>query len=379
MGGYGSTIGGLVGMGAGAYFGGPAGASAGASVGGALGSGAGGSIEGMFGGGNEPKQTATQMTSYDPYAHFKPELGVIESALKPRLSGSVSGQVRYPGSVGNLYVPPSQQQTGALGSIEEMAGEARPAFSAGTGQLMQTIAGRQDPTGQGQYLDVMGRPEFQRLSDARLNMARQMFGEFAPQYRSSSGGRGMSSSSREAGVQRGAERIGSQAAQDIATAGWGQYGSERQLMEAARARERAAQEAAIRTGLETAPGLAGQVFTGAEQLRAAEQAAGTAQAEINMRGQIAAMEGSLRAAGMDEDRIRTVLEYMKLRALQPVNPIVGKSPEEIATQRNAGMGGMLSGLVGPMSRIFGKDTSGGIPTTAPSWSSYGDPSAGYNV
>jgi hypothetical protein len=362
MGGYGSTIGGLVGMGAGAYFGGPAGAS----VGGALGSGAGGSIEGMFGGGNKPKQTPTQLTSYDPYAHFKPELGVIESALKPRLSGSVSGQVRYPGSVGNLYVPPSQQQTGALGSIEEMAGEARPAFGAGNEQLMQTIAGRQDPTGQGQYLDVMGRPEFQRLSDARLNMARQMFNEFAPQYNSASIARGVPfrSSAREAGVQRGAERIGTGAAQDIAQAGWGQYGAERQLMEAARARERAAQEAAIRTGLETAPGLAGQVFTGAEQLRAAEQAAGTAQAEINMRGQIAAMEGSLRAAGMDEDRIRTVLEYMKLRALQPVNPIVGKSPEELATQRNAGMGGMLSGLVGPMSSMFGKNT----PTTAPSWS-----------
>jgi hypothetical protein len=369
MGGYGSTIGGLAGMAGGAYFGGPMGAAAGGS----LGSAAGGGIESMFGGGNKPKQTPTQMTSYDPYAHFKPELGVIEGALKPRLSGSVSGQVRYPGSVGNLYVPPSQQQTGALGSIEEMAGEARPAFGAGNEQLMQTIAGRQDPTGQGQYLDVMGRPEFQRLSDARLNMARQMFGEFAPQYSGAAGARGVPfrSSSREAGVQRGGERIGTQAAQDIATAGWGQYGAERQFMENARARERAAQEAAIRTGLETAPGLAGQVFTGAEKLRGAEQAAGTAQAEMNMRGQIAAMEGSLRAMGMDEDRIRTVLEYMKMRQLQPVSPIVGRSPEELATQRNAGMGGMLSGLVGPMSNMFGKGggTTGFSPTslTAQNW------------
>jgi hypothetical protein len=329
--GIGSTVGGLGGAALGSVFPG-----VGTVIGGMAGSALGGAIGGQFdkGKGGQPTQVPMQMTGYDPYSQFGNQLGVIEPALRNRMQTSAMGQVGAPGAVGNLYVAPGQQQTGALGALENWYGQATPAFTTGVGQIEKTAGGG--------YLDPMARPEFQRLAEARGDIARQMFGEFAPQYSGAAVARGVPfrSSSREEGVQRGAERIGTQAAQDVAQAGWQQY-----------AAERAAQDAAARAGVELAPGLAGKVFQNAEQLRAAEQAAGTAQAELNLRGQIAAMEGRLRAMGLDDQAIGRTLEYMRLRGLQGVAPLVGPSQGQQFTQ---GLQGMLPFLQGTMG------TSGGI-------------------
>jgi hypothetical protein len=329
MGGYGSTIGGVLGGAAGTYFA--------PGVGTVIGSGLGSALGGQFDeGGSKPRQTPTQMGIYDPYAQFGPQLGAIESVLGPRMRGSAQGQVSNP------YVGPGPEQQQALAAMANFQRQATPAFRSGLGQLEGTIGGR--------YLDPMQQAAFQRLSDARLNQARQLFSDFAPEYASAAGARGnpYGSSSQAAGIQRGGERISTQAAQDIAQAGWGQYGAERGYQEAATAR-----------ALGLAPGLAGKVFEQGEQLRAAEQAGGTAE-----------LEARLRAAGVDEATMRTALEYMRLRGLQPVRPIVGPTGEEEATARMGFLGPMLAGMGkgGGLSSIFGtSDTSGTIYAPSGGW------------
>jgi hypothetical protein len=326
MGGYGSTIGGLAGTVGGAYFG-----PVGSMIGGAAGSALGSQFDKK---GNKPQQTPTQLGTYDPYAQFGPQLGAIESVLGPRMRGSAQGQVSNP------YVGPGPEQQQALAAMANFQRQATPAFRSGLGQLEGTIGGR--------YLDPMQQAPFQRLSDARLNLARQLFGEFAPEYASAAGARGnpYGSSSQAAGIQRGGERISTQAAQDIAQAGWGQYGAERGLQEAATAR-----------ALGLAPSLAGQTFGMGEQLRAAEQAGGMAE-----------LEARLRAAGVDEATMRTALEYMRLRGLQPVRPIVGPTGEEEATARMDFLGPMLAGGKGGggLSSIFGSGGGGSGTIYAPS-------------
>ena len=100
----------------------------------------------------------------------------------------------------------------------------------------------------------------------------------------------------------------------------------------------------MRQALGLAPGLAGQVFGGAEQLRGAEQAAGTAQAQLNMEGQIAAMKGQLKAMGLDQGAIENVLRYMQLRAL--ARSRWDPRQEQQTTQRMAGIAPLLSGIMG---------------------------------
>jgi hypothetical protein len=316
MGGYGSTIGGLAGTVGGAYFG-PVGSMVGGAAGSALGS--------QFDkSGSKPRQTPTQMGVYDPYAQFGPQLGAIESVLGPRMRGTAQGQVSNP------YVGPGPEQQQALAALANFQSQATPAFGAGLGQLQGTVGG--------QYLDVAQRPEFQRLSAARQQIARDLFGQASDVISGGAAARGAyNSSARQAQQLREANRLYNQAAQDIAQAGWGQYGAERGYQENATAR-----------ALGLAPGLAEQTFRSGEQLRAAQQAGGAT-----------ALEARLRAAGVDEATMRTVLQYMQLRGLRPVQPIVGSTPEEEATARMGFLGPMLGGMGkgGGLSSMFGSGGS----------------------
>lgn len=323
--GLGGAAGGVAGGVAGDYLGGPAGAQIGAMAGSTLGS-------MLDQGAGTPQQTPRQVSGFDPYQNFS-GLGAIENAVMQNLG-------RGGGDIGNPYVGPNAQQQGALDLLQRFSEEATPTFQAGNRQLQATIGGR--------YLDPMQQAPFQRLSDARLNLARQLFGEFAPEYSSSAVAAGVpySSSSREAGIQRGAERIGTQAAQDIAQAGWGQYGAERGYQEAATAR-----------GLGLAPGLAGQVFTGNETLRAAQQQGATAQ-----------LEAQLRAMGLGNDAINVALRYMQLRALQPYPSIVGPTPEQQWTARLNGLEPLVRGIGNIRWSSGGADTPiqpGGAPPWNP--------------
>ena len=299
-----------------------------------------------------PRQTPTQYQQTDPFRNLKDQQGYTEGLLRGATTGS------HVGGIGGISVPQGRdpvnpfvgagpQQQRALGQLENWYGEATPAFSTGVGQIERTAGGG--------YLDPMARPEFSRLGDARLNLARQMFADFAPQYSGAAGARGVPfrSSSREEGVQRGAERIGTQAAQDIAQAGWGQYGAERGL-----------QEQAARAGAALAPGLAQQVFAGGEQLRGAEQAGGTAQMQAQtqldqarmqaaVQAQAEQMRGQLAAMGLDQRAIENVLNYMKIASGEPLKHIPGKSPYQEWMGVIGDVGKMYTGGIGGMGSVGG--------------------------
>jgi hypothetical protein len=328
MGGYGSTIGGLAGGIGGSYFG-----PVGTMVGGTAGSMIGSQFDTK---GNKPKN----LEPFDPYARFGPQAQAIEDVLGPRMRSTAWDQVSAPGPAGNPYVGPRPEQAQAMADLQNYSRQAGPLYGQSVAQQQRTVGGG--------YLDPMAQAPFQRLSDARLNMARQMFSDFAPEYASAAGARGnpYGSSSQAAGIQRGGERISTQAAQDIAEAGWKQYGAERGLQETAAGR-----------GQELAPALAGRIFTQGEQLRGAEQAGNLAQIQENTRRELGAMEGQLRAMGLDDQTIARALEYMRLRGLQQRGQ-VGPTPEQEASARNAGIAPMFSGM-GSMGSIFGGSPSGG--------------------
>jgi hypothetical protein len=331
--GTGSTIGGLGGAAIGAYYGQPQlGAMAGSMAGGALDP-----------GGSQPQQVKRQMASYDPYASFG-AMAPIQNAVLANMGGhSVGGFEGAP----NPFVGPSGQQQGALNQLQGYSEQASPAFGAGVNQMMGTIGG--------QYLDPSKTPAFQNMANARMSLARQLFGDFAPEARAAAGARGnpYGSSSQEAEVQRGGERIGTQAAQDIAQAGWQQYGA-----------ERAAQEAAAARGQGLAPGLASQVFTGNEQLRAAQQAANAFQTAQDTSRQEAAMRGQLGAMGLDEQGIQNALRYMQLRGTQAINPLVGPTPEQDMAARIQGTSGLIEGI-GPLLKGISNMNAANTPEAQP--------------
>jgi hypothetical protein len=329
MSGGGSSIGGLVGGIGGSYFG-----PVGSMLGSAVGSGIGGAIDKK---GSRPTQTTV-----DPYANFQPQLGVIESALGNRLRTPSQGLASNP------YVGPSPQQQQALDALANFQGAATPAFHQGLGQLQKTIGG--------DYLDVANVPAFQRLSNARQQIARDLFGEAAGNIAGGAAAANMyDSSARRAMQLREGRRLANQAAENIAQAGWGQYGA-----------ERGAQEAATARGLGLAPGLAESVFGRAETLRAAQQQGATAE-----------MEARLKAQGLDDASIQNVLNYMRMRAGQTT---LGPTPEEDVTARMTGIAPLLGGIMGGgeaggaggFSNIFGGKgwpnilggyTPGGLGTT----------------
>lgn len=288
--GAGSTAGQLGGAALGSYYG-AGGAQIGAAAGGALG----GALDPTS---QDPRQTKRQVSTFNPYQNFG-AMGQIENAVLANMGRGGGG--------GNPYVGPRPEQERMLAALEGYQGQASPLFGESVAQQRGTVGG--------QYLDPMNSPAFQRMAAARESLARQMFGDARTGTNAAS--RAFNSSARQAQLNREAGRIGTQAAQDIAQAGWGQYGA-----------ERAAQEAAARGGAALAPGLAASVFEGGEKLRSAQQAGNTEEIESN-----------LRARGLDDASIRTALQYMQMRGLTNVPAIVGKSPYEAMT----GEGGYIQG------------------------------------
>jgi hypothetical protein len=329
MSGGGSSIGGLVGGIGGSYFG---------PVGSMLGSAAGSAIGGAI----DKKGSKPRQTTVDPYANFQPQLGVIESALGNRLRTPALGLASNP------YVGPSPQQQQALDALANFQSAATPAFGQGLGQLQKTIGG--------DYLDVANVPAFQRLAQTRQDMARDLFSDALARVNSGAAvGGAFNSSARLRQAAEQARRVGTEAAADVARAGFGQYGA-----------ERGAQEAATARGLGLAPGLAESVFGAGERLRAAQQQGATAE-----------LEARLRAQGLDDASIQNALNYMRLRAGQTT---LGPTPEEDVTARMAGIAPMLGGIMGGgggggaggLSNIFGGKgwpaIFGSTGTAAPSWS-----------
>ena len=282
--GVGSTAGQLGGAALGSYYG-PAGAQIGATAGGALG----GALDPRS---QDPRQTRRQLGTFDPYQAMGPQMGVLENAVLANMGRGGAGG-------GNPYVGPRPEQERMLAALEGYQQQASPLYGQSVAQQQGTVGG--------QYLDPMNVPAFQRLSEARQSIARQLFGDARTATNAAS--RNFNSSVRQAQLNREAGRIGTQAAQDIAQAGWGQYGREREL-----------QEQAARGGMQLAPGLAAKVFGAGEELRSAQQA-----------GNLAEIESNLRARGLDDAAIRTAMQYMGMRGLTPVQPLVGKSPYEMMT------------------------------------------------
>jgi hypothetical protein len=352
MGGYGSTIGGLAGGIGGSYFG-----PLGSMVGGQAGSMIGSQFDKQ---GSKPKN----LEPFDPYARFGPQAQAIEDVLGPRMRSTTWDQVSAPGPAGNPYVGPRPEQAQAIADLQNYSRQAGPLYGQSVEQQQRTVGGG--------YLDPMAQAPFQRLSEARQNIARDLFGQSADVISGGAAARGSyNSSARQQQQLREGRRLYNQAAQDIAEAGWKQYGAERGLQETAAGR-----------GQELAPALAGRIFTTGEQLRGAEQAGNLAQIQENTRRELGAMEGQLKAMGLDDQTIARALEYMKLRALQQRGQ-VGPTPEQEASARNAGIAPMFSGM-GSLSgfgggkgwpSIFG---SGAAASGAPSASVMGS-SMGYWV
>jgi hypothetical protein len=207
-----------------------------------------------------------------------------------------------PMGVANPYAGPRPEQMASLQALQGYQRTAGPLYGQSVAQQGGTVGGG--------YLDPMQSAPFQRLAEARQSIARDLFGQAADVISGGAAARGTyNSSARQAQQAREASRIYNQAAQDIAQAGWGQYGREREL-----------QEAAARGGMQLAPSLAGQVFNAGEQLRSAQQA-----------GNLAQIEGQLRAAGLDQANIQNILRYMQLASGQTLPNIVGQSPWQQGT------------------------------------------------
>ncbi|HJY45344.1 MAG TPA: hypothetical protein VJ301_12040 [Propionibacteriaceae bacterium] len=257
----------------------------------------------------KPTQSAREYRQTDPFMNMKPQQQFTENLLKSQLGGSSLGRAGGVGMPANPFVTAGPQQQQALNALAGFQSQATPAFGTGLETLQKTAGGG--------YLDPMASAPFQRLSDARQNLAQMMFRDATGDInaRAIAAGSPYSSSARIAQLGRRAGDISTQAAQDIAQAGWGQYGAERGMQEAAAAR-----------ALGLAPGLAGQVFAGGEQLRGAEQQANTAQMQAAIQAQEANMRGRLAEMGLDQNKVNQLMEYLKLATGQALPSALGPSP-----------------------------------------------------
>jgi len=284
-------------------------------------------------GSQEPRQTRQRYEMVDPFQNIPAERSVMQAMLfnPPYLRGRAEqiGGVGIPAATGT-FVGPQAQQRQALGLYGPGLEAARPAYETGLRTIEQTAGGA--------FLDPMQRAEFQRMSEARQALARQLFGETAADINQRAAAQGIyGSSAREAALGRAQERMATQAAQDIAQAGWQQYGA-----------ERGAQEAAARAGAQIAPGIAGQMFGAGEQVRSAEQQARQFEAQQAQQAAEVRLRGQLEAMGLDQRAVSQALEYMRLAAGRFTPYITGKSPyqESLQTIETAGtvMGGPAGGV-----------------------------------
>jgi hypothetical protein len=262
----------------------------------------------------KPKQTSREFQMVDPYASMPNQKQYTEDILTGNLASPTSAG-------GNPFVGPRPEQERSLAALEKYQGQAEPLYGQGVRTLKDEAAGK--------YLDVASRPEFAALSKSRQDIAKMLFQDAMNDTNARAAARGnYNSSVREAQLGRQAGRVGTEAAHDIAQAGWTQYGAERGL-----------QHGAAQFGAQLAPSLAGQVFGAGEQLRSAEQA-----------GNTAAMEAQLRAAGMDQGKIGLWLEYMRMAKPEMLPSVVGPSPldenrKTLSTEASA-FGSVMGGMKG---------------------------------
>jgi hypothetical protein len=280
-----------------------------------------GGLEPFFGS-SEPSQTRRRYEMIDPLQNLPAERSVMQAMLfnPPYLQGRAAQLPGIPGAAPaatGTFVGAGPEQQQALAGYRAGLPLAAPAYQTGLRTIEQTAGGA--------FLDPMQRAEFQRMSEARQNLARQLFGETAADINARAAAQGIyGSSAREAALGRAGERISTQAAQDIAQAGFQQYGA-----------ERAAQEAAARAGAEIAPGIAGQMFRAGEAVRAPEQQARQFEAEqrqraaeVQMRAAEVRLRGQLEAMGLDQRAVAQALDYMRLAAGEISPYITGPSPYE---------------------------------------------------
>jgi len=235
-------------------------------------------------------QTAPRTTQTDPFSNLRPQQQVAEGYLAGQL-----GQDRS-GAIGNPYVGPSAQQTGALDAMQGYLGQARPAFNQGAKLLQQTAAGA--------YLDPTQTAQYQRLKASQMGLGNMLFRDTAGQLSARAAARGNVNSSARRLQQVGAGgEIAGNIGQKVAGAGWGQYGAERQM-----------QDAAAGKAMALAPSLAKQVFGAEETLRAGQQ-----------KGNIDQIQGILASMGLDQQKINSLLQYMGTAAGTPVPYVTGPS------------------------------------------------------
>jgi hypothetical protein len=221
--------------------------------------------------------------------------------------------------VSNPYVGPRPEQTRAIASMEDYRRQADPLYSTSIGTLRDTAGGK--------YLDVAGQQGFQDLSRTRQDLAQSMFQDAMNDVNARAAARGnYGSSAREAQLGRQAGRLSTEAAHDIAQAGWTQYGAERGF-----------QQDASKYGTQLSPGLAGQVFGAGEQLRSAEQAGNTAE-----------LQARLQAAGLDQGAIQNILRYMQIASGQAMGSVVSGSPLDTNLKKLQTEAGAFSNVMGGM-------------------------------
>jgi hypothetical protein len=237
----------------------------------------------------KPTQTAPKTTQTDPFSNMRGTANRAEAILGGNLGGGGA-------SFGSPYVGPSARQTGELNNMQRYLEQGRPLFRQGVGELQRTA--------EGAYLDPTTTSQYQNYRTSQQNLGNLLFSDAANTLNSRAAARGSySGSSRLKGLAGTAGEIGGQAGQQVAQAGWGQYGRERQ-----------AQEGAAATGMKLAPTLSSQVFGAEETLRSAQQEANIAQ-----------MRGQLEAMGLDKAKVDTLLNYMGTAAGQAVPYVQGPS------------------------------------------------------
>jgi hypothetical protein len=262
-----------------------------------------------------PRQFEPKVTK--PFPGLEPQQQAVEDLLG-RSTQSRVGQVTNP------FVGAGPQQQGALDALANFQGAATPAFHQGLGQLGQTIGGN--------YLDVANVPAFQNLASTRKSMAQDLFSDAMGRINSNMASQGLYDSlARERMGAEQARRVGTEAAHDVAQAGFQQYGTERGL-----------QEAATQRGLALAPGLAESVFGAGEKLRSAEQQAATDE-----------LRAKLTAMGLDNEAIGNVLRYMQIAVASQRPYIKGSSPYEENLDRLSTEASAFGSVTGGMRNIAG--------------------------
>jgi hypothetical protein len=278
-------------------------------------------------GSQEPRQTRRRYEMIDPLQNLPAERSVMQGMLfnPPYLTGRTGQLPGIPAATGT-FVGPQAQQRQALAAYGPGLQAAAPAYQTGLRTIEQTAGGA--------FLDPMQRAEFQRMSEARQALARQLFGETAADINQRAAAQGIyGSSAREAALGRAQAAMATQAAQDIAQAGWQQYGA-----------ERGAQEAAARAGAQIAPGIAGQMFGAGEQIRSAEQQARQFQAQQAQQAAELRLRGQLEAMGLDQRAVTQALEYMRLAAGDVSFYLAGPSPYQESLQTIKTAGSLMPGL-----------------------------------